>query len=123
MTGLALTVFVALTSFAQSGRKPPLKPGQQQPKPGEAPIVKIETREVVLPLTAYDAEGNYVDDLQPKEVLVLEEGEARPVTNLKREPANIILILDLSNEIGTFKNAATERFGAKLDALHKGAQS
>src|SRR5215211_981642 len=96
---------LCFAAFAQSGRKPPQKPGEQQPKPGEAPIVKIETREVVLPLTAYDAEGNYVDDLQPKEVLVLEEGEARPVTRLKREPANIVLILDLSNEIGTFKNA------------------
>ncbi|MEO6726757.1 MAG: VWA domain-containing protein [Blastocatellia bacterium] len=103
------------SAYAQSGRKPPLKPGEQQPKPGDVPIVKIETREVVLPVTAYDADGNYVDDLQAKEVLVLEEGEARPVTNLKREPASIVLILDLSNEIGTFKNAASERYG-KEDA-------
>ncbi len=64
-----------------------------------------------MPLVAYDAQGKYVDDLQPRDVLVLEEGEARQVTNLKREPANIVLILDLSNEIGTFKNAPTERFG------------
>ncbi len=112
---LCLSVVAISSAYAQSGRKPPQKPGQQQPKPGEAPIVKIETREVTLPLTAYDAEGNYVDDLQPKEVLVLEEGEARPVTRLKREPASIVLILDLSNEIGTFKNAATERYG-KEDA-------
>lgn len=113
---LALTIFVALTALAQSGRKPPQKPGEpQQPKPGEAPVVKIETREVVLPLMAYDAEGNYVDDLKPKDVLVLEEGEARPVTALKRESANIVLILDLSNEVGSFKNAPTERYG-KPDA-------
>jgi VWFA-related protein len=60
---------------------------------------------------AYDAEGNYVDNLEPKDVLVLEEGEARQVTNLKREPANIVLIMDLANEIGAFKNAPTERYG------------
>lgn len=106
-----LAVCLPGDSFAQSGRKPQQKPGEQQPKPGEAPTVRIETREVVLPLMAYDAEGNYVDDLQPKEVLVLEEGEARQVTALKREPANIVLILDLANEIGTFKNAPTERYG------------
>jgi VWFA-related protein len=91
--------------IAQSGRKPQ---GQQ---PGEKPIARIETREVALPLVAYDAEGHYVDDLQPSDVLVLEEGEARQVTNLKRDPANIVLILDLANEIGTFKNAPTERYG------------
>jgi len=115
MGGLALTIMVALTALAQSGRKPPPKPGEQQPKPGEAPIVRIETREVVVPLTAYDAEGRYVDDLQPKEVLVLEEGEARQVTRLKREPASIVLILDLSNEIGTFKNGPTEQKDGKED--------
>jgi VWFA-related protein len=92
-----------LQAFAQSGRKPQ---GQQ---PGEKPIARIETREVVLPLIAYDANGNYVDDLSEKDVLVLEEGEARPVAKLRREPANIVLVLDLSNEIGTFKNGPTGR--------------
>jgi VWFA-related protein len=64
-----------------------------------------------VPIIAYDAKGNYVNDLLPKDVLVLEEGEARQVTNLKRDPANIVLILDLANEIGTFKNGPTERYG------------
>lgn len=102
------------TAAAQSGRKPPPKPDQPpgaEQKPGDAPIVRIETREVVLPLVAYDAEGNYVDDLTAKDVLVLEDGEPRQVAHVKREPANIVLILDLSNEIGTFKNGATEHFG------------
>jgi hypothetical protein len=78
-------------------------------------MVRIETREVAVPIVAYDSDGNYVNDLRPKDVLVLEEGESRQVTNLKRDPANIVLILDLANEIGTFKNGATERFG-KPDA-------
>lgn len=107
---ITISVFCCLPlgAFAQSGRKPQGQPGQRQ---GEKPIARIETREVVLPLVAYDADGHYVDDLAPKDVLVLEEGEARPVTNLKREPANIVLIMDLANEIGTFKNAPTERYG------------
>jgi VWFA-related protein len=93
-------------ALAQSGRKPP---GQQGQQPAEKPVVRLETREVVIPLRAYDIDGNYVDDLKPNDVIVLEEGEARPVANLKREPANIVLVLDLSNEIGTFKNGPTER--------------
>src|SRR5262245_37303203 len=107
---LCLSVSLSLTAFAQSGRKPQGK--QQQ---GEKPLARIETREVAVPIIAYDLEGNYVNDLKPKDVLVLEEGEARQVTNLKRDPANIVLILDLANEVGTFKNGPTERFG-KPDA-------
>ncbi len=89
-------------AWAQSGRKPQGRI--------EKPIVRLETLEVVLPLLAYDANGRFVDDLKPQEVLVLEEKEARPVASLKREPANIILILDGSNEIGTFKNGPTQRY-------------
>ena len=95
-----------MTAFAQSGRKPQ----GQQPQPGEKPLARIDTREVAVPIIAYGPEGNYVNDLKPKDVLVLEEGEARQVTSLKRDPANIVLILDSANEIGTFKNGATERF-------------
>ncbi len=104
---------LSLSAQAQSGRKPPPKPGQQgaEQKPGDAPVVRIETREIALPLLAYDADGKFVDDLMAKDVLVLEEGEARQVTNVKREPANIVLILDTSNEIGTFKNGPTQRLG------------
>ena len=109
---LCLSLSLSLTAFAQSGRKPQGQQGQQQ---GEKPMVRIETREVAVPIVAYDSDGNYVNDLRPKDVLVLEEGESRQVTNLKRDPANIVLILDLANEIGTFKNGATERFG-KPDA-------
>jgi VWFA-related protein len=99
------------TAFAQSGRKPQGQQGQQGQPQGEKPMVRIETREVALPIIAYDSDGKYVNDLTPRDVLVLEEGEARQVTNVKRDPANIVLILDLANEIGTFKNGTTEHYG------------
>jgi len=102
---LLVFLSLSLTAFAQSGRKPQ---GRQQQ--GEKPLARIETREVAVPILAYDAEGNFVNDLKPRDVLVLEEGEARQVSNLKRDPANIVLILDSANEIGTFKNGPTERF-------------
>ncbi|MBO0723675.1 MAG: hypothetical protein J2P41_22815, partial [Blastocatellia bacterium] len=129
-------------AFAQSGRKPgapggqggEAKPGSppgngqqgqqgqgqqgqgqqgQQQNPDEKPIIKLDTREVVIPLSAYDAEGNYVDDLSPRDVIVLEDNEPRLVTSVKREPANIVLILDLCNEFGTFKNGPFNFSGTK----------
>ncbi len=111
---LCLCVFVSNVSFGQSGRKPQGQKGQkgqQGQQPSEKPVIKLETREVVIPLRAYDSDGKYVDDLSPKDVIVLEDDEPRPVTSLRREPANIALILDLSNEIGTFKNGAAGFYG------------
>ena len=100
---LLLACLAQPASRAQSGRKP------QGKQPSEKPIVRLETREVVIPLRAYDADGRFVDDLTTRDLIVLEEGESRPVSSVKREPANIVVVLDLSNEIGTFKNGPTQR--------------
>jgi VWFA-related protein len=100
--GVAL-VLLGMPGRAQSGRRPAGRV--------ETPVVRIETLEVVVPLLAYDEHGGFVADLKPPEVLVLEENEARPVAGLKREPANIVIILDGGNEIGTFKNGPTQRYG------------
>jgi hypothetical protein len=78
---------------AQSGRKP------NPPPSAPNPIARIETREVMLPLNAYDAEGNNVTDLAPKDLLVVENGEPRAITRLRREPASVVIVLDLSNEM------------------------
>ncbi len=86
---------------AQSGRK--------IPKP-ENPILRIETREVLLPVNAFDADGQPVTDLSTTEIVVVENGAPRLVTSLRREPASIVLVLDLSNEIGTFKNGSSGKY-------------
>ena len=101
---LLLACLAQPASRAQSGRKP------QGKQPSEKPIVRLETREVVIPLRAYDADGRFVNDLTTRDLIVLEEGESRPVSSVKREPANIVVVLDLSNEIGTFKNGPTQRY-------------
>ncbi|HEX4948975.1 MAG TPA: VWA domain-containing protein, partial [Blastocatellia bacterium] len=94
-----------LSLLAQSGRKT-----QNPQKPTENPAdLRIETREVRLPIRAYNNVGKPVTDLAPKDVVIIEDGTARPTTSVKREPANILLVLDLSNEIGTFKNGESDR--------------
>ncbi len=100
-----LVVSVCLLSslaWAQSGRRIPQTPG-------EKPLVRLETREVLLPLSAWDEYGRNVADLKPRDVVVLEDGQMRPVTDLRHEAANIVLVLDLNNEIGTFKNGPSQR--------------
>jgi VWFA-related protein len=102
---VSLSFHLSVSSSAQSGRKPQGTNQQQQ----EKPVARIETKEVIVPLTAYDADGALVSDLAPKDVLVLEDGEPRPVSYIRHEPANIVLVIDSSNEIGTFKNGESQR--------------
>ena len=92
------------SSFAQSGRKTPTTKN-----PSDKVDFRIETREVSVPIRAYNSIGKPMTDLTVKDFVVIENGEGRQVTNIKYEPANILLVLDLSNEIGTFKNGESDR--------------
>lgn len=100
--GLLSVCVLSWAAMAQSGRR---TTGSQTQ--GDKPLVRIETREVVLPLRAYDAEGKDISDLKPEDLIVVEENLPRTITQLRHEPANIVLVLDLNNEIGTFKNGAS----------------
>lgn len=91
--------------LAQSGRK---TQNPQKPTENNADL-RIETREVRLPIRAYNNVGKTVTDLTPKDIVIIEDGTARQTTSVKLEPANILLVLDLSNEIGTFKNGESDR--------------
>ncbi len=100
-------LLLATTSSAQSGRKITPPPDAQ-----DKSAIRIETREVHLPLRAWDPMGRDVSDLKPEDLLVVEDGEERTVTWLRHEPANVVLVLDLNNEIGTFKNGPSQRYDA-----------
>jgi VWFA-related protein len=102
---LPLFLCLSVPVFAQSGRKPAATPQN----PAEKADIRIETREVQLPVRAYNSVGKPVTDLAAKDVVIIEDGAARQTTSIKLEPANILLVLDLSNEIGTFKNGESDR--------------
>jgi len=91
-------------SLAQtSATSPPQKADEQEQR------LRIVTNEVRLPLRAVDSMGRRVADLTAKEVLVIEDGVACQVTSLKREPANVMIVLDLSSPIGVFKSRLEDK--------------
>ncbi|MGH9837792.1 MAG: VWA domain-containing protein [Blastocatellia bacterium] len=92
-----LLSLLSLGIFAQTEKKP-----DEQSQ--EKPLARIETIEAKIPVRAFDALGKRVLDLKPKEVIVIENGAGRQVTSLKLEPANILLVLDHSLEMGTYKH-------------------
>lgn len=103
---LFLCFFALKNAYGQSGRKTQ-NPGKSSSQEVKSDI-RIETTEVKVPLSAYDSTGKFVDDLKSNDVMVMEEGEPRQVASITREHANIVLIFDLSNEFGTFKNGAAD---------------
>jgi len=91
-------------SLAQTtAPRPPQKADEQEQR------LKIVTNEVRLPLRAVDSMGRRVADLTAKEVLVIEDGIACQVTSLKREPANVMIVLDLSAPLGVFKSRLEDK--------------
>src|SRR5262245_24841115 len=91
-------------SLAQTTNvSPPQKPDEQEQR------LRIVTNEVRLPLRAVDSMGRRVADLTAKEVLVIEDGVACQVTSLKREPANVMIVLDLSAPLGVFKSKLEDK--------------
>jgi VWFA-related protein len=110
---IATLLVLTMTTRAQSGRKVTPHPSS------ESPLVHIETHEVVLPLNAYDADGRNVTNLSPKDLIVIEDGQPREITSLRRESASIVLVLDLANELVRFKNDTSHRYtprGASLES-------
>ena len=91
-------------SLAQTtATAPPQKPDEQEQR------LRIVTNEVRLPLRAVDSMGRRVADLTAKEVIVIEDGLACQVTSLKREPANVMIVLDLSAPLGVFKSRLEDK--------------
>ena len=57
---LCLFGAAAAPALAQSGRK-------VAPRPGDSPVVRVETIEVLVPINAYDENGLNVTDLELKD--------------------------------------------------------
>lgn len=110
LLSLSLSLLLSFAAVAQSGRKV-----QNPQKPTEQADLRIETREVRMPLRAYNNVGKPITDLVPKDVVIIEDGAPRQTTSVKFEPANILLVLDVSNEIGTFKNGESDRNSIFVD--------
>jgi len=104
LMALFIPVCWRIESLAQTtATSPPQKADEQEQR------LRIVTNEVRLPLRAVDPMGRRVADLTAKEVLVIEDGVACQVTSLKREPANVMIVLDLSAPLGVFKSRLEDK--------------
>jgi VWFA-related protein len=101
-----LIVWLILTGCSNMTMAQTPAPPQQAKE--QEPQIRIVTNEVRLPLRAFDPFGKPVTDLTPRDIVVIEDGASCPVTSLRLEPANVLLVLDLSNTLGIFKSGRNE---------------
>lgn len=105
------------------GEPPPPLPTPQKTEPEITPgdIVKVETTEVMLPVTVRDASGRLVTDLTRNDFRVYEDTSEQPLQDLtlRQVPVDAVLMIDTSSStarnLEDFRRAVSgfaERLGA-----------
>lgn len=82
-------------------------------------VVRVETSEVLLPVTVRDASGKLVGDLRREDFRVYEDGREQPLSglSLRQVPVDVALLVDSSSSVAAsfedFRRAADE-FAARI---------
>ena len=111
------------TALDEMGPPPPVPTLKKQPEQELNPddVVKVDTTEVMFPVTVRDSNGQLINNLTRNDFRVFEDNTAQPLSDLalRQVPVDVILMVDASssvaNNIDDFRRAA-EGFAAKLTA-------
>ena len=91
--------------------------GQDAQTVDDDEVVRVETSEVLLPVTVRDAAGQLVSDLKRDDFRVYEDGRAQPLSDLslRQVPVDVALLVDSSSSVAAsfedFRRAADEFAG------------
>ncbi len=104
------------------GEAPPpmrLRPPKSDLEVNPGDVIKVETTEVMLPVTVRDPSGNLVADLTRNDFRVFEDNQAQPLQDLalRQVPVDAVLMVDASSSaarnLEDFRRAA-EGFAERL---------
>jgi len=106
------------------------KPPEQEVNPGD--VVKVETTEVMFPVTVRDAEGHLINDLTRNDFRIYEDNRLQPLSDLalRQVPVDVVLMVDASSSVAKnlddFRRATLYKDGREeqvaLKAQDKGQQ-
>ena len=111
------------TALEQMDAPPPVPTLKQKPVQELNPddVVKVDTTEVMFPVTVRDGNGNLVNNLTRNDFRVYEDNTQQPLSDLalRQVPVDVILMVDASSSVASniddFRRAA-QGFAAKLAA-------
>lgn len=103
------------------GEPPPLppRPAKSEPEFNPGDVIKVETTEVMLPVTVRDASGRLVNNLTRNDFRVFEDNQEQPLRDLalRQAPVDAVLMVDASSSaarnLEDFRRAA-EGFAERL---------
>ena len=104
---IALLFLLTITVAAQTA-PPPTKQTTEQDE-----VLKIDTQEVLLPVTVRDRSGQFVLNLKSEDFNIYENNVLQPISSfsLKHLPVHVVLLIDTSSsvtrELDDFKTAAS----------------
>ena len=118
----AILIFALLSlsviANAQSGVRPSPTPRGDDQEP-----VRVFTEEVRLQVVATDTYGHYDPSLTIDDVLIIENGEQQQIKSLQHQPANVLLLLDVGNQLGLKSSELTRNAALSvIDHLFKGTR-
>jgi Ca-activated chloride channel family protein len=111
------------TALEQMGPPPPVPMLKKQPEQELNPddVVKVDTTEVMFPVTVRDGNGHLINDLKRNDFRVYEDNTLQPLSDLalRQVPVDVVLMVDASSSVASnlddFRRAA-QGFAAKLEA-------
>jgi VWFA-related protein len=120
---LLFLTFAPGAARAQSGRVIPQPTPTPEAREPQEPI-RIFTEEVRLPVFVTDDQGRFDPTLEMLDVMVFEDDVMQEVRSVRRNPANVLLLLDTSGGINPLMRTNTTRDVtlALVDKLKKGDQ-
>lgn len=107
----------------------PAPNSQPTPRPSPPPqsetidddeVIKVDSLEILLPVTVRDGAGRLVSTLTRDDFLVREDGREQPLSDLalRQVPVDVVLMIDSSSSVASsfddFRRAV-EEFSARLD--------
>ena len=100
MLGRFSIILAGTLLWGQSSQVPPAAaPAPQQPG-AQAPPIRVQVNEVILPVTVTDEKGRFVSNLDASDFEILDEGRRQSIRYFSREqgqPVVVGFLLDLSS--------------------------
>ena len=125
LTGLLLVFLVFLCLPPASAQDPAPPPPILRTKPPQQidpdDLIKVDTSEVLLPVTVRDQKGKLIEGLTRKDFRIFEEDVEQPLSDLslRQVAVDVVLMVDTSSSVVTnlddFRGAA-DGFARALDA-------
>lgn len=99
----------ASSAHAQSGRNRATPAPPRNQEKDNSDTLKLRAEEVLLPVSVRSDLGKLPPRLDLSDFIVTEDGKRQYITSVMRTPANVLLILDTSGEVLTYKNINLHR--------------